>query len=77
MYGSDTIVKDTLEYVVFEKHISDENSRWRIHGKIIPDWMPQKQTVLRTMRIPNVVATEEGEDEDETKEGDKAKELVV
>lgn len=48
MYGSDAIVKDVLEYVVFEKNISDYNGRWRLHAKIIPDWMPPKDPILKT-----------------------------
>ncbi|KAG8225830.1 hypothetical protein J437_LFUL005637 [Ladona fulva] len=42
MYGSETIPKDVLEYVVFEKHLSNQYGKWRIHDKIIPDWMPPK-----------------------------------
>lgn len=52
-YGSESLAKDCLEYVVFEKHISDEYGSWRIHGKVVPDWMPAgPQTVIRTMRQP-------------------------
>lgn len=53
MYGSEKLVKDALEYVVFEKHLADEYGSWRIHGKIIPSWMPSGQPVIRTMRQPN------------------------
>jgi len=51
-YGSEKLAKDCLEYVVFEKHIADEYSCWRLHGKILPDWLPGQQPVLRTMRKP-------------------------
>jgi len=37
------IAKDVLEYVVYEKHIVNQYGMWRIHGKIIPDWMPLKE----------------------------------
>lgn len=43
MFGSDVVSKDVLEYVVFEKHIVNQYGTWRIHGKIIPDWMPPKE----------------------------------
>lgn len=43
MYGSEIIAKDVLEYVVFEKHLANEYGEWRIHDKIIPDWMPDKE----------------------------------
>jgi len=51
-YGSENLAKDCLEYVVFEKHIADEYGCWRVHGKILPDWLPVQQPVLRTMRKP-------------------------
>ncbi|KAF6211412.1 hypothetical protein GE061_011924 [Apolygus lucorum] len=48
MHGSETIPKDVLEYVVFERHMANKYGRWRIHDKIIPDWMPPKEPSLRT-----------------------------
>lgn len=50
MYGSETVAKDILEYVVFEKHIADIYGQWRVHGKIIPDWMPPREPLLKTYR---------------------------
>lgn len=43
MHGSEILAKDVLEYVVFEKHISNEYGKWRLHDKIIPDWLPAKE----------------------------------
>ena len=51
MYGSETVTKDVLEYVVFEKHLSNEYGLWRIHDKIIPDWSPPKEPALKTHRL--------------------------
>lgn len=48
IHGSEILAKDVLEYVVFEKHIANEYGRWRIHGKIIPDWLPPKEPSRRT-----------------------------
>ncbi|XP_050521706.1 probable 39S ribosomal protein L45, mitochondrial [Daktulosphaira vitifoliae] len=45
IFGSDVIVKNVLEYVVYEKHIVNQYGLWRIHGKIIPDWMPPREPV--------------------------------
>jgi large subunit ribosomal protein L45 len=71
-YGSESLAKDCLEYVVFEKHISDEYGLWRIHGKIIPDWMPPgQQTVVRTMRKPNFEPLTEDADADKTDSNEK------
>lgn len=51
MHGSEIIAKDVLEYVVFEKHLSNEYGIWRLHDKIVPDWMPEKQPAPITYRI--------------------------
>ncbi|XP_064471916.1 large ribosomal subunit protein mL45-like [Ornithodoros turicata] len=48
MYGSEAMAKDVLEYVVFEKHLANVYGTWRIHAKIIPDWMPPREPVLKT-----------------------------
>lgn len=51
MHGSEIVAKDVLEYVVFEKHISNEYGVWRLHDKIIPDWVPAVEPALLTHRI--------------------------
>ena len=51
MHGSEILAKDVLEYVVFEKHISNEYGQWRLHDKIIPDWLPPKQPAPITYRV--------------------------
>ncbi|XP_013794078.1 probable 39S ribosomal protein L45, mitochondrial [Limulus polyphemus] len=48
MYGSEAVVKDVLEYVVLEKHLANQYGMWRIHGKIVPEWMPPKDPILKT-----------------------------
>ncbi|KAM7121101.1 LOW QUALITY PROTEIN: large ribosomal subunit protein mL45-like [Molossus nigricans] len=52
MYGQEDVLKDVLEYVVFEKHLTNPYGRWRMHGKIIPPWAPPKQPILKTVMIP-------------------------
>jgi hypothetical protein len=39
-----------LEYVLFEKHISDTEGRWRIAGKITPDWKKKGFSFLHTWK---------------------------
>ncbi|XP_055545365.1 probable 39S ribosomal protein L45, mitochondrial [Wyeomyia smithii] len=51
MHGSEVLVKDCLEYVVFEKHLSNEYGVWRLHEKIVPDWMPPKSPAYITYRV--------------------------
>lgn len=52
MHGSEAIIKDVLEYVVFEKHISNVYGTWRLHSKIIPDWQPPKEPMKKTFVKP-------------------------
>ena len=42
IHGNENIAKDVLEYCVFEKHLSNVYGVWRLHSKIIPDWMPRR-----------------------------------
>jgi len=48
MHGSEIVAKDVLEYVVFEKHLSNEYGVWRIHDKIIPDWTAPREPSRKT-----------------------------
>lgn len=48
MYGDPHQPRDVLEYVVMEKHIANEYGQWRVHGKIIPDWMPARDVMRKT-----------------------------
>lgn len=67
------VAKDVLEYVVFEKHIVNQYGLWRIHGKIIPDWMPPKEPAS----ITNIINLEtEAETVLET-QPDEAKPKIV
>ncbi|KAI5706128.1 hypothetical protein M8J75_005101 [Diaphorina citri] len=59
MHGSEILAKDVLEYVVFEKHICNQYGTWRIHEKIIPDWMPAPTPVAKTFVKPTPPPPEE------------------
>ncbi|XP_037036456.1 probable 39S ribosomal protein L45, mitochondrial [Bradysia coprophila] len=59
MHGSEILAKDVLEYVVFEKHVANEYGVWRLHEKIIPDWMPPKEPAAITYRIDDEPVNEE------------------
>lgn len=61
MHGSETLAKDVLEYVVFEKHISNEYGQWRLHDKIVPDWLPPRQPAPKTYRLIEEVVEPEPE----------------
>ena len=61
MYGSEELIKDVLEYVVFEKHISDIYGLWRVHDKIIPKWMPEREPLIKTYVKPKLPPVTESE----------------
>ena len=79
MHGSEILAKDVLEYVVFEKHLANEYGTWRLHDKIVPDWMPAKQPSYATYREDDPIK-EETESEIvpvDTKEADKKPETAA
>ncbi|NWU32650.1 RM45 protein, partial [Dyaphorophyia castanea] len=53
MYGGEEIPKDVLEYVVFERYLVNPYGTWRMHGKIVPEWAPPKDPILKTVMIPS------------------------
>ena len=68
IHGSEILAKDVLEYVVFEKHVSNEYGAWRLHDKIIPDWMPLKDPSPITYRIDDTPAEQIESVEDKVQE---------
>lgn len=58
-FGSDTLPKDVLEYVVFEKHLNDPYSSWRLHDKILPSWSPAKTPIIRSYVLPEPFKTDD------------------
>ncbi|XP_033732883.1 39S ribosomal protein L45, mitochondrial-like [Pecten maximus] len=58
MYGSETVPRDVLEYVVFEKHIVNMYGEWRMHNKITPKWMPPQAPQVNTRVKPDLPDTD-------------------
>nr|XP_046231158.1 39S ribosomal protein L45, mitochondrial isoform X2 [Scatophagus argus] len=52
MLGSEEQMKDVLEYLVMERHLTNPYGQWRLHGKIVPSWAPAKDPVIKTVMIP-------------------------
>ncbi|NXX38166.1 RM45 protein, partial [Tricholaema leucomelas] len=52
MYGGEQAPKDVLEYVVFERYLVNPYGTWRMHGKIVPEWAPPKDPIIKTVMIP-------------------------
>ena len=63
-FGSPTLAKDILEYVVFEKHLADEYGVWRLHAKIVSEDAPRRNHYLRTMPLPTETESLDSDDED-------------
>ena len=79
MYGDPDLVKNVLEYIVFENRIVSVLSRWRVHDKVIPEWESEEEAVLKTYVEDPVIDLDKDKDKDEEtgeKEGkeDKLKE---
>ncbi|NXN31113.1 RM45 protein, partial [Nycticryphes semicollaris] len=49
MYGGEEVPKDVLEYVVFERYLVNPYGTWRMHGKIVPEWAPPKEPIIKVM----------------------------
>lgn len=70
MHGSEIIAKDVLEYVVFEKHIANQYGIWRVHAKIIPDWLPPREPTATTYLRRDIPLIQTAVSETETKVDD-------
>merc|ERR1719333_1466156 len=63
IHGSEVVAKDVLEYFVFEKHLSNIYGLWRLHSKIVPDWLPAREPGRLTFKIPKEEPKKEKEAE--------------
>jgi large subunit ribosomal protein L45 len=52
IHGSENVVKDVLEYVVYENFLTNSLGQWRIHGKILPQDRQTLETPV-TFRVRN------------------------
>ncbi|XP_055998521.1 39S ribosomal protein L45, mitochondrial-like isoform X2 [Ostrea edulis] len=50
IYGDRDRPRYVLEYVLFEKHVSDTEGKWRIAGKITPEWKKKGFSFLHTWK---------------------------
>lgn len=68
IHGSEHVAKDVLEFVVFEKHISNTYGRWRLHAKILPDWLPAREPGRLTYKVPRETGQPEEQEVNQTEE---------
>ncbi|KAI3383230.1 hypothetical protein SNEBB_010765 [Seison nebaliae] len=45
MFGDPEVPREILDYMVFEKLITDTNGEWRLHTKIIPEWQQKQRNI--------------------------------
>jgi len=50
IHGSEEVAVDCLEYIVFERHISNSYGRWRVHDRIVPTWAKQPPPIKKTYK---------------------------
>ncbi|KAK0417128.1 hypothetical protein QR680_012843 [Steinernema hermaphroditum] len=51
LLGSEAEVRDCVEYVVFENHVSNLDGRWRLHDKVYPRSVREKPPALQTRML--------------------------
>lgn len=73
IFGDESVVKNILEYIVFENHVANIYGKWRIHGKIIPDWMPPRSPIPKTFVMPDI--PEEEKEEKTKSDSEKSTEI--
>ncbi|RTG86061.1 large subunit ribosomal protein L45, partial [Schistosoma bovis] len=54
LYGNPDTAVDVLDYVVFERHVSDEYGTWRLHGKVSHPNSTANYTYIPTQRLFSV-----------------------
>ena len=59
MFGTETLPKDVVEYIVFERVLTFPYSQWRVHSKILPSWLPPSDPLLYTFEKANIKLLDE------------------
>jgi len=82
IHGHPNVGKDVLEYVVLEKHLSSLYGRWRLHGKIIPEWLsatrtPSWLTQVITQEMQDYESTSQEETPEQREEDDEDTDGVI
>ena len=59
LLGSPTLEKTVLEFVVFERHLTNPYGSWRLHDKIVPEWAPPPEPIVRSYAMPKLYEVNE------------------
>jgi large subunit ribosomal protein L45 len=76
MFGNETVPKDILEYVIFERVLTFPYSQWRVHSKIIPSWLPATDPLLYTFEKPRIELLEENTSTDKVEDEKKRDQIT-
>lgn len=76
MFGNETVPKDVLEYIIFERVLTYTYSQWRVHSKILPTWLPPSDPVLYTFEKPKIALIEDNSPKD-TIEDEKKRDQIA
>lgn len=63
LHGSEAIVKDVLDYIVFERALTDQYGHWRIHHKIVPKWNERQSFSRFTAVLPQTSVDKEQDEQ--------------
>ena len=77
--GHPHVAKDVLEWVTFEKHVADSEGKWRLHDKIIPDWLQKSRDpgLLTHILQPEVEELTEVEEPETSEEVDDTEDEII
>ena len=76
IHGHPHVAKDVIEFVVFEKHIVNIYGKWRLHQKVIPQWLAKTREpgalthILKEEEMVEIVdeVPEKNSEDDDTEE---------
>lgn len=76
MFGNETLPKDVLEYVIFERVLTLPYSQWRVHSKILPTWLPPSESILYTFEKPDIKYIDESTSTDTIQDESKREQIA-
>jgi len=79
IHGHPHVAKDVIEFVVFEKHIVSIYGKWRLHQKMIPQWLAETRepgVLTHILKEEEMVETVDEVSEKNTEEDDSEVEVI-
>jgi len=79
IHGHPHVAKDVIEFVVFEKHIVNVYGKWRLHQKLIPQWLGKTRepgVLTHILKEEEMVETVDEVPEKNTEDDDTEEEVI-